>query len=284
MSWCSLRTWGLAAAVALVSSGCAQTVHSQVSSYSQLPRKRSELSYAIIPLADQRKDEAFASYEARVRAHLGAYGFVPEEFDRAEYIVAMAYVSDDRGDAISSYPIIGQTGSSSSRMSGTMHAYRNTTSYSTTTAHTPAYDVAAADAADSDELTSVLRLDIVRRASIGRGHIEKVYEGEVLSASNGRELPEILPAMIEALFQGFPGTDGEVRHVASKSVPAIDEIASLHSARSCPGGPDCEHAEAPERPEPARAAHARPVRCGMAGTRRLMCARRATAEPPRAQP
>ena len=278
MSWCSLRTWGLAAVVALVSSGCAQTVHSQVSSYHQLPRQRSELSYAIVPLGDQRRDQAFGSYEERVRAHLEAYGFVPEEFDRAEYIVAMAYVGDDRGDAIASYPIIGQTGSSSSRMSGTMHAYRNTTSYSTTTAHTPAYDVAAADATDDDdELTSVLRLDIVRRASLGRGHIEKVYEGEVLSSSNGRNLPQLLPAMIEALFQDFPGTDGEVRHVASTSVPALDEIESLHSARGCPGGPECEPAgAAPERPEPARAASARPGRCGMPGTSKLMCARRAS--------
>ncbi len=275
MSWCPLRSWGLAAVV-LLASGCAQTVHSQVSSYSQLPPQRSKLTYAIIPLADQRKDEAFESYEERVRAHLKAYGFVPEEFDRAEYIVAMAYVSDDRGDAISSYPIIGQTGSSSSRMSGTMHAYRNTTSYSTTTAHTPVYDVVAADTTDSDELTSVLRLDIVRRASIGRGHIEKVYEGEVLSSGNGRELHAILPAMIEALFQDFPGRDGEVRHVTSKSVPTLDEIAERHAAAGCPSGPDCRRGNA--APEEARppATHAKPTRCEMAGASKLMCARRAS--------
>jgi hypothetical protein len=274
MSWCSLRTWGLAA-VALVASGCAQTVHSQVSSYSQLTRQRSALSYAIVPLKDQRKDQAFKSYEERVRAHLQAYGFVPEEFDRAEYIVAMAYVDDDRGDAISSYPIIGQSGSSSSRMSGTMLAYSNTTSYSTTTAHTPAYDVVEADAVDSDDLTSVLRLDIVRRASIGRGHIEKVYEGEVLSSADGRALPTILPAMIEALFQDFPGADGEVRHVTSKSVPTLDEIASLHAASACPGGPDCPRDEATiEEPPRAPAANARAGRCAIPGTSKLMCASR----------
>jgi hypothetical protein len=274
MSWSSLRTWGLAA-VALVASGCAQTVHSQVSSYSQLTRQRSSLSYAIIPLGDQRKDQAFKSYEERVRAHLKAYGFVPEEFDRAEYIVAMAYVADDRGDAISSYPIIGQTGSSSSRMSGTMQAYSNTTSYSTTTAHTPAYDVVAADTVDSDELTSVLRLDIVRRASIGRGHIEKVYEGEVLSSADGRALPLILPAMIDALFQDFPGTDGEVRHVTSKSVPTLEEIASLHVASACPGGPPCPGEEVAREEEPTTpTANARVGRCAMAGTSKLMCARR----------
>ena len=113
-------------------------------------------------------------------------------------------------------------------MSGTTRAYTNTTSYSATTGYTPFFQASAQarDEADSgkSDTQRVLRLDIVRKESIGRGRIQKVYEGEVLSEGSSGELPEIVPAMIEALFKSFPDEDGAVRHVASKSVPAIDDI------------------------------------------------------------
>lgn len=217
----------LTAAVALFVLSCRQTIHSQVSAFNQLSRQQAT-TYAVMPLGEQRGSQQFAAYERRVRAHLEGHGFVPESLDRAEFVVAMAYANDDGSDRLSSYPIIGQTGSSSSRMSGTLQAYRNTTSYAATAQRAPAYPVAPVDAtegADASDLPRVLRLDIVRRESIGYGRIEKVYEGEVISTGSDDTLAEIVPVMIEALFQEFPGTDGEIRHVASKRAPAIAEIA-----------------------------------------------------------
>jgi hypothetical protein len=70
----------------------------------------------------------------------------------------------------------------------------------------------------------VLRLDIVRRDSIGFGDLEKVFEGEVVSTGSDADLHEIVPVMIEALFRDFPGKDGEVRHVAMRTVPSIEEL------------------------------------------------------------
>jgi hypothetical protein len=180
----------------------------------------------MMPFEKQRDSREFKAYERRVRAHLEAEGFVPEALDRAEFVVVMAYANDDGLNVLSSYPIIGQTGSSSSRMAGTLQAYRDTTAYSATAEPRPTQMVASNDDSDPSELPRVLRLDIVRRDSIGMDHIEKVYEGEVVSTGSDDDLAEIVPAMIEALFHDFPGKDGEVRHVASKSVPSIEEIGA----------------------------------------------------------
>jgi hypothetical protein len=223
------KTWGLAqiGAVVLCATGCGQAIHSQVSSYHQLPRQQEAYSYAVVPLKEQRKDYDFMLYEERVRAHLNARGFVPEQFEKADFLVALAYESDRGEGTFASYPIIGQGGSSSFRLSGTTHAYTNTL-YSTSLARAPLSEAAPASGA---EQTAVLRLDIVRRDSIQHGRLEKVYEGEVLSSDARGEFAAVVPAMIEALFQDFPGNDGEVRQVTSRSVPPIEEITASNSRR-----------------------------------------------------
>lgn len=210
-------------ALLLLATGCGQAIHSQVSSFHQLPRGEQEYTYAFIPLKEQRNNFDFMLYEERVRAHLNARGFVPAQFEKAEYIVALAYESDRGEGTFATYPIIGQGGSSSFRLSGTTHAYTNTL-YSSLVEHSPAQDVAL----ESGDHSSVLRLDIVRRESIGHGRLEKVYEGEVIS-SDGRELTSVVPAMIEALFEDFPGNDGEVRQVTSASVPPIESITASNT-------------------------------------------------------
>src|SRR5690606_8683851 len=91
-------------------------------------------------------------------------------------------------------------------------------------ARTHAHDSGADD--DGEPQTSVLRLDIVRRDSIRRGRMQKVYEGEVLCSDGDGRFTAVVPAMIEALFQDFPGRDGEVRQVTSRSVPPIEEITA----------------------------------------------------------
>jgi len=223
------KQWVLAqiGALALCATGCGQAIHSQVSSYHQLPHQEQRYSYAIVPLKEQRKDYDFMLYEERVRAHLDARGFVQEKFEKAEFLVALAYESDRGEGTFASYPIIGQGGSSSFRLSGTTQAYTNSL-YSTSLERTSLGDAAALRGA---EQTAVLRLDIVRRDSIQHGRLEKVYEGEVLSSDARGEFAAVVPAMIEALFQDFPGNDGEVRQVTSGPVPPIEDITASNARR-----------------------------------------------------
>jgi hypothetical protein len=125
---------------------------------------------------------------------------------------------------LSSYPIIGQTGSSS-RLASTLEAYRNTTAHtSSSDGGLPNERESVALRADDGHVPRVLRLDIVRRDSIGFGDLEKVFEAEVVSTGSDGDLHEIVPVMIEALFRDFPGKDGEVRHVAMRTAPSLEEL------------------------------------------------------------
>jgi hypothetical protein len=238
MPFSATKTASRAVTALLFSFACRQTIHSQVTTFNQLSELERNATFAIMPLAQQRDSREFKAYERRVRAHLEANGFVPTRLDRAEFVVAMAYADDNGTDILSSYPIIGQSGSSSSRMAGTLQAYHGTRAYSAT-AERPSRRAAEAEKVDEspdDDAPRVLRLDIVRRDSIGFGDIEKVFEGEVVSTGSEDALAEIVPAMIEALFADFPGQDGEVRQVASKSVPSIEEIAARAPAGGSPSG------------------------------------------------
>jgi hypothetical protein len=213
------------AALAWFVPACMPTIHSQVSTFTQLSGRQTDATYAIMPLKGQRGSRDFDAYAARVRAHLEANGFVRRSLDRAEFVVALAYANDDGSDVLSSYPIIGQTGSSS-RMAGTGDAHQNTASHPVTTDRVPLRDRATGAAASEGDVPRRLRLDIVRRDSIGFGDLEKVFEAEVVSTGSDGELQEVVPIMIEALFRDFPGKDGEVRQVAMRSAPSLEELAA----------------------------------------------------------
>jgi hypothetical protein len=61
------------------------------------------------------------------------------------------------------------------------------------------------------EYTRVLRLDIVDKQALAEGNIKKLYEGEVVSRGFSDQLVQVLPKMIKALFEDFPGQNGSTR-------------------------------------------------------------------------
>ena len=50
---------------------------------------------------------------------------------------------------------------------------------------------------------------MVERESLGEESVKKVFEGRVVTTTRLNLLPRLMPAMIEALFLGFPGESGE---------------------------------------------------------------------------
>jgi hypothetical protein len=57
-------------------------------------------------------------------------------------------------------------------------------------------------------------LDIVDRAeSLKEGKVKKRYEAKVVGIGSSSQLTVVVPAMINALFQDFPGKSGSTRSV-----------------------------------------------------------------------
>ena len=56
-----------------------------------------------------------------------------------------------------------------------------------------------------------------KSSSLSDERIKKVYEAKVISSGSTSQLPEIVPVMIEALFEEFPGKSGSTRTVHTQS-------------------------------------------------------------------
>jgi hypothetical protein len=61
------------------------------------------------------------------------------------------------------------------------------------------------------QYTRVLRLDIVDKQALAEGNIKKLYEGKVVSSGFSDQLTKVLPEMVKALFEDFPGQSGSTR-------------------------------------------------------------------------
>ncbi|HYH22161.1 MAG TPA: DUF4136 domain-containing protein [Azospirillum sp.] len=61
--------------------------------------------------------------------------------------------------------------------------------------------------------TRWLELDIIDARRPAAAPV-KLFEGRAYSEGTSRQLPDVIPALVAALFTGFPGLNGETRHIA----------------------------------------------------------------------
>jgi hypothetical protein len=191
-------------------SGCA-LLRSQVAVFHQLPKALSGTTYVMIPFKEQEGSFEHKAYEEAVRQELNAKGLREMTVDQAQVAVFLAYGIDAGKEVVSSYPIIGQTGVSSSSTYGTVQSYGSYGTYSGTTTYTPTYGVVGTGVTSQTQYTRVFRLDIVDKETLAEGNIKKLYEGKVVSSGYSGQLVQVLPTMIKALFEDFPGQNGSTR-------------------------------------------------------------------------
>ena len=195
--------------------GCA-LLKSEVSVVHQLPKDLSGITYVMIPFKEQEGRVTHKVYEEAVRQQLNANGFRETTIDQAQTVVFFAYGIDTGRAVDSSYPIIGPTGATTcSTFDGTPQSYRCLDS-----SPWPTYGVVGTRETRQTEYTRVLRLDIVDKQALVEGNIKKLYEGKVVSSGSSDQLMKVLPTMVKALFEDFPGQSGSTR----SSVRATDAL------------------------------------------------------------
>jgi hypothetical protein len=179
--------------------GCA-LLTSQISVSHQLPNNLSGTTYAIIPFKEQEGNPHYNAYAEVVKQQLNAKGFHQTTLEQAQIVVFFAYGIDDGKGVISSYPIIGQTG---------VEACTSTSCLDS--GPWPAYGVVGTRKTRQIEYTRLLRLDIVDKQALAEGKIKKLYEGKVVSRGFSDQLAQVLPEMLKALFEDFPGQSDSTR-------------------------------------------------------------------------
>lgn len=191
-------------------SGCA-TVTTKVSSFHELEQPLSGVTYVLVSSKEQESSLEFQSYAKIVKSELGKRGMIETPFNQAKYAIFMFYGIDDGKQVVSSYPIFGQTGTSSSYTTGTVTSYGNTASYSGTTYKTPTYGVVGTGNSTDTVFTRYLNIDIIDIAKSGNGKVQKVYEGRATSSGSSDQLAIVMPAIIRSVFEDFPGKSGASR-------------------------------------------------------------------------
>ena len=124
-------------------------------------------TYALLPLKAQEASLEHKNYERLARAHLNGNGFREVELGKAEVVVVLQYGLDEGREVVSSYPIVGRTGTSSSYTSGTIQSYGGGyATYSGTTTSVPTYGVVGSGVRSYIVFSRFLRVDIVDRAAL----------------------------------------------------------------------------------------------------------------------
>lgn len=190
--------------------GCA-TIETRVSAFHELELPLSGVTYAVVPTKEQEGSLEFQSYAKLIEAEFGKRGMTQVPFDQAKYAIFIFYGIDDGKQVVSSYPILGQTGTSSSYTTGRVTSYGNTASYSGTTYQTPTYGVVGSETSTGTIFKRYLNIEIIDIAKSGDGKVQKVYEGKAISSGLSGQLAPVMPAIIRSIFEDFPGKSGASR-------------------------------------------------------------------------
>ena len=189
-------------------------VRSQVTVFHDFEPNIKKTKYIILATEEQQNSLEHRSYEKLVKQQLSLKGFKEVSLDEADVVVMFSYGDDGGRQIVSSYPIFGQTGVSSSNTYGTVQSYGNSATYSGTTTYTPSYGIVGSGVASRTEYKRFLYLSMIDHSASKSGDgIKRIYEGKVVSNALNSNLPEAVPVMIKALFKEFPGESGKVRTV-----------------------------------------------------------------------
>jgi len=191
--------------------GCGTMVHSNVSTFHEL-HPNTQMSYAMRPFKAQQGSLEYKTYANVIKRNLDTKGFREVPFEQAELAVLFSYGIDEGREVVSSYPIIGQTGSLGGYTTGTATTFGNTTSYSATTSSVPNYGVVGSGISRRREHVRFLKLEMVDAVQYrADGTIHQIYEAKVNSVGSTAQLAAIFPSMVKSLFEDFPGKSGSVR-------------------------------------------------------------------------
>jgi hypothetical protein len=195
----------------LLLSGCAGFIRSDIAVFHDLPPDFAGTTYASIPFKEQGGSLEHKTYDQLVKQELNAKGFKEEPIDKAEVVVFISYGIDTGREVVSSYPIFGQTGVSSIYTTGTVQSYGSYGTYSGTTTYTPTYGIVGAVPMSQTQYTRFLKIEILDKKALVQQNIKKIYEAKVLSRGSSVQLSKVMPSMIKALFEDFPGKSGSTR-------------------------------------------------------------------------
>ncbi|MBL4601599.1 MAG: DUF4136 domain-containing protein [Emcibacteraceae bacterium] len=176
----------------IILAGCSSGIKNNVTRFHQLSSPNGESIEVIAMDPTLQQSIEFGSYAQMIGSKLGIAGYTPPTENATHYVAEISYNITLIQDTIvqSGSPIsVGVGVGSGGRRRGTSMGVGISTSFGSSN--------------NAAQYVSSLSMNIIN-LSTGK----RVYEGHVESINKNQNLAQIMPFMIEALFQGFPGENG----------------------------------------------------------------------------
>lgn len=160
----------------------------------------------------------FKNFKQTIEQKVAQNGFsIVSEATASDLTLLVSY-GIDNGDTqtnVGSVPIFGQTGGGYTTHTGSVYGGGGFGSYSGSSYTMPTFGVVGSSAYSyqTTTYTRTLAIDILETKSMSSDKPKKVFEGRIVSRGCSSQIAEVMPYLLEAMFQDFPGSNGDVRSV-----------------------------------------------------------------------
>lgn len=187
-------------------------VRSDIAVFHRVGDQLQGASFYFIDLEGQAGSLEHESYCGVVGDHLiGAGMRQAPTLAEANILIAIDYFIGAPMQRTVHMPVFGQTGVSGSTTTGVIQTYGNTSAVQARTTYTPTYGVTGYVPVNGTAYQRGFTLLMYDSKHSQKGDVKPVYEGRVSSVGSTGALPRVLPTLIAALFEEFPGTNGDTR-------------------------------------------------------------------------
>ncbi len=201
-----MKAFLLLLALALTT-GCAR-LETKVTRFHQLPNVSPGKTFTLSGPKKRAHRLEYDKYASLIAARLSAHGWRYTHSAQSDYVATFDCGILGTRDAYDVVPVMGYSGGEAVFQTGAVYnrhgKYRG--SYSGVGYSMPVYGVVGSAAAPVTVFDRFLTLTITDRRT-GK----TVFESRAISSGESGEINEVLPAMIDALFQDFPGPSGATR-------------------------------------------------------------------------
>jgi hypothetical protein len=208
----------IAAAALMLLSGCATTIHSNVTAFNNWPADLPDKSYAFEAPQGAENTLEYRSYQVLVSNELSKLGFYQAPAgQQPKLLVGMHFRTVDQPVRIllADDPFWG--GPFGPRYYGRYYGYYSRWPY------TPFYDPFRYGPMRVEEEIRH-QYDRQLRVTINSVDGRKLYDVTVVNSSRVQATPHVMPALVQSAFAGFPGPSGVPRTIDYRIEPKEEQI------------------------------------------------------------
>lgn len=199
----------------------ANRMEARVTTYHRLAVPIAGQTVAVVPSKDQENSLEWDTLAQKIANELTAAGAQIVPADQAKYFLVFSYHMGAQGSRTINMPMIGQTGVGGASTYGTVSGNARSATISTNTVYTPTFGVTGSIPIEIAQNERLLAIDLFDSDETRAGGAKPVYQAKISSVGRCDDVALVVPYMVIAAFQDFPGQSGVPRKA---TVPVPKEI------------------------------------------------------------